>query len=506
MNRLTLCLFLLIASKALAQPTPEQAAAMKDASHLRKMTMAVMVYIQENGERLPPDLSSLTPYLSGDLSKATPAERDKALRSSFLTAADRGMQIPAKTDEQWLTNNSSYTYLPAAGFNINEISGWDRLAVLHLKLDKALPAEPSPMNPEGRLVTVGFMDCHVEMLPPSQAQAVIAESMAIYEAIKSGKPLPDAHQVLMDLRMIAGAIRAYAKAHNDELPPDLGSVLAYIPTDAKRTPTPKQKAAVFLLPEAKRSTSIPDEPTAEWVNQRTSFVYLGAAGARLSAIEDPRNTLLLHGKLDRPMEYQDRSGPHTGIPLCSAWAGASLENEEYARWIIGVSRLVVEFARSGAPLPEHLNAYRDVRLILTGIDAYCKDHKGQLPPTLGAILPYVLPDASAGERAMVFVSPRNERKVDPPADLTPEWVNAHSTYIYLAKPGVEINLAREAGVQVLVHGPLSEQYTIRIPRAEIDTAILGMTHYYPWLFQASDAERLTQESKEALEALGAGVK
>lgn len=474
---------------------------MQEGIRARKMAMAFHVYAQENDGKIAPDMASLARYIVGDLSKATPAERAKAIRESLLSERDQGVKIPDKADEKWIGENSSFEYIGGGGVAMEDLGDWGNLAVLHLKLDRGMDGVPTPENPDGKIFSIAFLDSHVEVMGRAAAEQVIADSKAVFEAMRTGKGLPESQQIPMDLRLIIGAVRAYAKDHAGELPPDLGSTLPYIPNESKRLATLKQRAKVYLYPEKASRTHIPDEPSAEWVNENTSYTYLGGAGLKLNELEDPANCKLIHGKLDSPVTRQARSGPEHGIPMASASGGANIEDEEYGRWIIDISKKIIQSARTGSPLPDHVDAYRDTRLIAQAIAAFTEDHGGKLPGDLGELLKYVLPEAPRAERAGVFLSPQRLRNETLPDVLTAEWVVDRSSYIYLGGKGVDLKLVREAGAQILFHGPVSEAYTIRVPGGELPMVPSGTTSLYAWMLTIEQTERDAKETNEIVKAI-----
>src|SRR5206468_1114059 len=64
------------------------------------------------------------------------------------------------------------------------------------------------------------------------------------------------------------AIGIYEQRHEWHYPPDLGATLPYFPW-------PKEKAIGYVLPADEKGLEIPEHPTPQWVNEHTSFVYLG---------------------------------------------------------------------------------------------------------------------------------------------------------------------------------------------------------------------------------------
>lgn len=495
-------LVLLFASFAHTQPTDPR---MFDSNVARKMSMAVVMYVQEHDGALPPDMASMYEYLAGPQA-GTPEERKTAIRNSLLASVDQGMKIPDDANAQWAGEHSSFAYIGFKGLKIDDLGSWSEVAIVHQRPDRGTIVEASDQNPEGRMFSIAFMDGHAEIMGRARAEAVIAESTAILEALKSGGKLPDSHQLETDIRDIMTAIKAYAKAHNDDLPPDLGATLPFLPGPRASAKNPPPKAAAYLLPEAKRSTRIPEDADADWVNTHTSYVYLGTSGARLSRIEDPQNTILFHGRVNSPIELNRRGMLFKGIPIATVWGKALIADDSYADWIIGVSKRVVAFARASSPLPPHLSTFRDARLISQAMMSYAKAHKGELPPDLGATMEYLDPSLTPAEKTLVYLSPSAKRSVTLPEELTPDWINRRSSYVYLGRAGIDINLVRGAGIQYLLHGPLTETYETRLPgippRLEI---AVGSPWGTAWLEEPDSVERRAAEFKQSLDAIKAGA-
>lgn len=71
---------------------------------------------------------------------------------------------------------------------------------------------------------------------------------------------------MMRARVLTFGILMYTKDHDSHFPQNLGATLQYQDKDPG--------ARVFLTPEDEHKTQIPDHPSATWVNDNTSFVYL----------------------------------------------------------------------------------------------------------------------------------------------------------------------------------------------------------------------------------------
>jgi hypothetical protein len=449
-----LLLALTAATSAQDQPDPF-ADIHDDTSRLMRIAFGVHEYAQKNSGRIPPDLASVATFFTKE-GESTP----DVIRARFLAPGVGAVEVPRDAKAGWVNEHSSYVYLGRPDVTLRDIPQWGDVAIAHLRFDLGHPTEVSALNPEGQFSAVAFMDGHSAYMPRSEARAVAAESAKVIEAVRTGGELPDVFQLSFDLQAVGEALKGYAKEHAGELPPDLGAALEFV-KDSKRTHTAAQRAAVFLSPRVKKGLHIPEEPTAAWVNQHTSFVYL-AGGVKLAAIEDPQRTILVHV---RP-EDVTTSAPEMGkefFGVITGWGGVDLANRKYYDWIIAYSKQVIEAAKSGAPLPDSAHAMRDIRFILRAIEGYAKAHEGMLPPDLGSTMEYLPEDvfgkATARDRARVYLSPRAERVNLPPEDADAAWVNAHGDYRYLGDARVSWKgLMKTIGI-TLVHAPLDEEFT-----------------------------------------------
>lgn len=103
---------------------------------------------------------------------------------------------------------------------------------------------------------------------------------------------------------LSRAIWIYSANHNDHYPSDLGSLLG-------RFKTPRDGAESCLTPGDQRRVTIPDHPSAAWVDQNASYIYLAArlnqrtfvnpADGKSAAIWGA--TVMLHTRLDQPFTH-----------------------------------------------------------------------------------------------------------------------------------------------------------------------------------------------------------
>lgn len=87
-----------------------------------------------------------------------------------------------------------------------------------------------------------------------------------------------------------------------------------------------------------------------------------------------------------------------------------------------------------------------MRQLGMGIMMYANDHKGQLPPDLGALLPYL------GGNALIMICPDAQNNLTPaPADPKEraKWVDGHSSYEYLL-PNIKMTSIQNSATQIMV--------------------------------------------------------
>jgi hypothetical protein len=284
---------------------------------------------------------------------------------------------------------------------------------------------------------------------------------------------------VQNLALVLKAVRAYAKAHEGKLPPDLGATLAYLPTGMKATETAEKRARIYLSPRTRTTRSVPDEPTPEWVNANTWFVYLGSADVHLEEIPEEYEIALVHARFDEPFRVQwEGVGAPERVPVGTAGGIASLTELPDATWRVRESERVLRAVRSGEALPEWVHLCRDVRAIGEGIRGYAKAHDGTMPPDLGAVLEYVperIPgDRRAGARLRVFLSPRAEATEEVPGGADAAWVRAHSSYVYVSPPGAKVAELEGGFAMISVHGPLAEAFRVeQAPRELLRVPVAG---------------------------------
>jgi hypothetical protein len=439
---------------------------MQDSIRARQLSQAFVMYAQDHEGELPPDLSSTLDYLGPN--NADQASRVKNIKNALIAPGVPSQAVPADAKAEWVNEHSSYVYLGGPGLKMEEVPGWEDLVIAHLRLDTAHPSGANPPDPASDMVSLAYIDGHVSMTMRAEAERQIKESKLVLDALRTGGPMPDDRQAVWDLQKIAESLQAYAKAHKDELPPDLGSALEYVKPDKRRLATPAQRAGIFLSPMARRNTHVPEAPTAEWVTRNTSYVYLGGADGTAdkpllkSRIEVPYRTILVYGRPDWAMNVV-RSGMEASVvPVSTSGGGAVIMDKRFVEAMAPESKKVIGFVRRGTPMPDYDHASRDLRLLLNAVKAYAAANNGDLPKDLGSTLKYLPEDElpTPADKARVYLSPRVERMAHVPDEVTADWVNKNANYVYLCageKPLKKSDFFKEGSqVSIILYPPLDE--------------------------------------------------
>ena len=147
---------------------------------------------------------------------------------------------------------------------------------------------------------------HVRSISPFPGAEVLATNpmggMMMNPAMIAGIALPavakarqEATQAkdLLNLRQIGAGVHMYAVDHNEQLPPDMGALVAgrYVIS-----------AEVFIKPDAGKAVpgevaNAKPEEQAAWVNLNGDYVYVGA-GKKIGEIRTPATTVLAYERLE----------------------------------------------------------------------------------------------------------------------------------------------------------------------------------------------------------------
>lgn len=278
---------------------------------LRVVSKAVLAYAEDHGGELPPDLGSTLRYIPADSNRtATPAQRAAAYLSPRAKATTR---VPEEPTPEWVNSHATYVYLGGAGTNIVKIPDRMCTLLLHGPLDEELQTNWPGQN--AWVIPWGDAQSGAGVTSKDYAAALIGESRAVLAAARTGQGMPDYYAAMRDIRAICAGINAFAKDHDDLLPPDLGSVLPYISTETLPSATPAERARVFVSPEAERTIAVPEDPKPEWVNSHATYTYLGDGGVRLTEARKAGVTIMVHGDLQRRYDIAYHGGSIRLLPM-----------------------------------------------------------------------------------------------------------------------------------------------------------------------------------------------
>jgi hypothetical protein len=290
--------------------------------NLAEISKAIRAYIAANDGHLPPDLGAVLEHVAPDDKRLkTPADRARI----FLTPhVARNIFIPEEPTPEWVTRNTSFVYLGDAALIHSHIDDQDRLILLHARFDA--PIEANQRGTMSKVIPTLDIRGNPDLSKPAWAEHIASESREVLSALKSGRPLPDYHHTLRDLRLLKTAAEAYAKAHEGNLPPDLAATLDYLPAD--ELPTPAEKANVYFSPRAQRARGDAPEPLdPDWIRAHANYTYLGA-GRTLKWLNYSSERLVIHAPLDEVYEIRHPGFSRAAVPYASGRGPVWAESPE----------------------------------------------------------------------------------------------------------------------------------------------------------------------------------
>ena len=202
----------------------------------------------------------------------------------------------------------------------------------------------------GLTVLAAVADGTDEQRPPNTVDAVKGQTDEP-KAADTVKQPGEGRDCMRRMQAAGNALAGYSNTHNGCMPRDLGSAFMYMETRTEAgTPislTPKEKAERFLSPKDAKEIQVPEQPTPEWINQHTSFFYLGTSDIDMKRLNaDSAAATVLYEK--RKAGYPDISGR---IPMLFVDGHVEAHDAQQANQIIAESRKTLEAARVLATSP-----------------------------------------------------------------------------------------------------------------------------------------------------------
>jgi hypothetical protein len=150
---------------------------------------------------------------------------------------------------------------------------------------------------------------------------------------------PPAIETSHRLRQLGLGAIMYMTENRGTYPDQLGQTLKYFGTN--------HSGRLFLTPGDERKTDVPAHPTAEWVHQHSSFVYL-TSGTKAAKLPHPSETVMIHSSLDEPFD-SDKLGP--SIVLLFADGHSTIMGIDQARAAIARSIKAIDSAKVPSTKP-----------------------------------------------------------------------------------------------------------------------------------------------------------
>ncbi len=263
----------------------------------------------------------------------------------------------------------------------------------------------------------------------------------------------------------------YASKHGDMLPPDLYTAMLAL-GDAKTADNPaavrELAGSSVVSPAHAGLLTVPAEVTPAWVNESSSYRYLGNGEIKWSDIPDWGSIVIAHLRLDAGLKGDPTPESPEGGEIFSLGfldGHASVCGRAGAERLIAKSAQTLDALRRGTDPPDDRLAVQNLTLVMRAVRAYAAAHEGMLPGDLGATLAYVPGDTrvtgTPQQRARIYLSPRAIKNTHIPEEPTAEWVLANCRYIYVGAADVALADIPEAQTLAMLAARAEDGFTER---------------------------------------------
>jgi hypothetical protein len=184
--------------------------------------------------------------------------------------------------------------------------------------------------------------------------------------------------------------------------------------------------------------------------QRTALGFSDMFGLQTPAmVLPPLNKIQPHLAPSMGASWVDEAGWHyravTPFPGAELLGGEQALAPVVAPGLAAVALPAMAKARQQAMMAQDMSNLREIGI---GAIMYSNENKGNLPPDLGATLPYT-------NSPLLYLSPEHARTAALPANAKPEdlakWVNENSDYVYLGKELGNFRKLRAPGETIIAH-------------------------------------------------------
>jgi beta-lactamase regulating signal transducer with metallopeptidase domain len=498
--------------------------------------LAVLNYASKHEWRLPPDLGTTLPYVldydraNGGFKTVPPAEAAKY----YLCPLDREkVAVPAVPTPEWINRNTSYEYLGGADVNVDALTEeqFDGAVITYEKTGGAHPEmagnpmaftlrgyDSQPRTAERIAWSRQALDATRGVPFPTEGQSMLAQMGARVQAA------PKTSECARNQAEVAKGIVMYINDHRGYYPPTLGDTLKYVkklydPVAQQSMPVTPQQAARMYLCSQDQDVEIPEDVTPEWINEHTSFVYLG--DEMLTEGADPL-AAILYERLDR--------GHEDVVNLTFADFHVEAKTKDQAQAIIDRSIVMIEDDRartaqraaakagnqgsgtapgatasapSRRPADPSVARLATLRRLLQVLVEDTQERRGRLPGDLVDVFqfatrnrgPKAPPALSPRVAARLLLSPRAQNGLKVPDKPSVEWLREKTSYAYLADDRLTVDLMQAA----IPAAQWSEVVVLHEKPVEGDSQVAVATlDLICQLVEAKKASEMIERSKAAL--------
>ncbi|MCA9277922.1 MAG: hypothetical protein H6815_03950 [Phycisphaeraceae bacterium] len=459
------------------------------------------------------------------------ASPDEQLRSAYQQvrlaqilfpnyASDmRRKNLPASMDDintyllEETLDPSLFDYIASDKIIYKDIPRSDLVAIVHMKFDRAIHFPEDQRGPERDLVVVGFADGSVEIFDIGVARVIVRDSKQALLSMTDDASLPESWIVQDDLAMMHEAFQAYAKDHEQLMPASLGELLEYIPQQEGYA-TPRERASAFVMPAVRALVEIPDNPTSEWIDAHTSYVYLGHSTVPWNRIVSPDDTLIVHAKPEFAIDWLNTSfTPMPVVLALTAHGDTRMFGVDFVKAKADESRMFLAVAADEAEHTEYLDVCQDLNLLFEAVMRYTADHNDRYPSNLRDVIAYLPEEAGDDDasRMRTFLPPSRSTDEVVRGKLTEDWVRQHCRYRFIGNPRIFVPDFLEQSQELLLYSPKDETFHVLVESADgtpsqVDWLVVASAYGLVMPYPPDQIDERARESREAQRAIERAMK
>jgi hypothetical protein len=206
-----------------------------------------------------------------------------------------------------------------------------------------------------------------------------------------------------------------------------------------------------------------------------------AALARASEVSDLLDITIMPA-MKKAAESRDPNDVRTLLPLLDRFEKQLVDLEttlpdpedvQIRQALLDADAMMRQTLRKATNLAATGQCAERMTEVLKAMAIYITTHKGRFPATLGDIYQDMVSrsDVSPAKAAEAFLCPNDMKKLTIPAQVTPEWINRNTSYVYLGSAALTDDADPGA---IILHEKIDAGHGKHVNVGYVDTHVMSM--------------------------------